>query len=154
MKPISKGDIGSPCSALSAASGSRVRLTGSFTAKVTSTDVIYLFGATLSLSATPSLMLETAPNVSVSRNGPLLSGCINSQTGLGGCSTSRNTCRKTSRSLIVLRQSDVHMALHAAWYSSRTDTCGHTFKIITLSTCPTQGGSVDSIRRANRILQE
>jgi hypothetical protein len=48
---------------------------------------------------------------------------------------SRNTCRKTSRALIVPSQFDAHMVLHALWHLSQ-NICGPTSKTVTVSTCP------------------
>lgn len=127
--------MGSPCSVLSVASGSRARLAGSSTAKTISTYLISLSGVTLSLSITPSHVLDTAQNVSTSHNGRLLSGCINGRIRLGGYSMSRDTCRKTSRALIVPSQFDAHMVLHALRYLSQ-NIYGPTSKSVTVSTCP------------------
>ena len=110
------------------------RLAGSSTAKAVSTKLISLSGVTLSLSVTLSHVLDTARNVSTSHNGRLLSGCINGRIRLGGCSMSRNSCRKTSRALTVLSQFDALVVLYVLWYLGQ-NICGPTSKAVTVSTC-------------------
>jgi len=99
--------------ALSIASRLQVKLTKSFIIKAILIDLIYPSSITLLYFAIPSLMLSIALSVFTSYNSLLLSEYINSQIGLNSSSIFKSVYKKILKALIILKQSDIYIALYA-----------------------------------------